>query len=1220
LGEGPIKGLVDGDKSFYVGDTPLRNADGEYNFKLFETKFFPGNDPADPVKPKLGGFANSTSVNVTLAYNTPVSRQTTTGEIDFIDVRLTIPALYRQDDRGVYNEDLQLRVEYKPASSGTWQKFYNGDFTISGKTTTTYVKELRQSVQRMSVPYDIRVTKLSTDSDTEHVRVVTWESFQEIDAEPKDYPNTAIIQVAGQATDQFTSVPQFSGIYDGRIIRVPTNYNPLTRAYTGLWDGTFKLAWSNNPAWILYDFVTNDRYGINSYYDVTPDKYDFYEAGQWCDTPVDDGFGGQQPRYTMNMVISEAMNGKEMAAYLAGSFNAALIDNSDGTVSLKVDKDESAVAIFTPENISSDGFSYSYTDLNVRYNDITVTFLNPDLDWVEDRRRVFDQPNIDKYGRVPLDFVAVGCTNAAEAIRRAKYKLVTALTEKEMVTFKTNRLGQFVEPWNIILIADPDMGYAVSGRIRSINGARTVITLRDPVYLEVGVDYVLKVQYPGQIVEQEVLVLGTGLTTTLTLYNALPTGIPAQAVFTLEDSAGGQNGLPKPYRVIKTNEIDGSPDLYEITAVEVNRLKFDTADQLEALDPPGYQKAPTARIAPPTDMTFTNVSYVASDGTYRPRLRVDWKAPAGVPVANYQVQFKLTTDGEYEGLLLTEGNATSIILTVLEDRNDYDVRVRTVNNLGFQSEWLTGTSTGDIPNDAPPGQCTGLQAVGGLQQISLNWTNPSDLDLKHIEIWAGSTNNLAGASRIGVSTGTFYVHTGLPNNATRFYWVRAVDRSGNVGEYNSNLGTSGTTRLVTGTDLIENFVDGSILLADLTTGVLSSPQYKAAMAAVKNLLAIADTRFAAFKLEQGESVRSFATVTQEISTVYNATQAVASSVTTLTTNFNNNVAAVQSSLTSLSNAISAEAAARLVLAARVTTTEASIVSEQTARATADSALASDISTLSTTVGNNTAAITTAQTSINGLSAQYTVKIDINGRVSGFGLASTAVNATPTSEFIIIADKFALVRPGSTASDPIIPFLIQNVGGQDIMTFQGEIKANAVTADKIVAGSVTTPKLNDAAVTTTKISLEAISTNKLGNDVGTFALSGTPSYYAVILDVPVPSGEIGNYVYHLEASAECEFDAGSTGVIGWRIVNTLNVVSDEFTLGSAIAGQTIDLSAEFPGYIFDIPDTVTQGTTLITQNYKPVSTGEVNYSLQFRMLSGTGGKVKNPTLRLTIFKR
>lgn len=490
LCEGEIEGLENGAKSFYVSDTPLQSAGGDDNFEEVALELFPGSGANEELYYFLGGATRSTSVGIELSHDVPVVRQTQTGELDFIEIRLVVSALMSQGKKGPRASSVEIKVEYRAISDEKWSNITGEDlpFIFTGKISGNVVQEFRIEVERKNEPYEIRITKMSQDGNNSTTfNTVSWESFQEGFVTPREYPYTALAHIHLQYSNQLTSVPSFYGIYKLIRIRVPSNYNPETREYTGEWDGTFKIAWSDNPAWCLYDFVMNDRYGVNAYSTVTLDKWDCYEAGQWCDELVNDGRGGKQPRYTCNLLQTEATNGREFAVYLASLFNAVLVEESVGYLRLFVEKDADAVFLFTPENITEDGFSYSFTSPENRYNDIKVSFTNPEMNWESDTRRIYNQDDIDKNGRVTYDFAAVGCIREGEAMRRAYYKLITSLTEKITVTFSTNRQAQCLSNFDIILIADPVLGFSIPGRIKKLSEDRKTVYLRDSVYLEAGI-------------------------------------------------------------------------------------------------------------------------------------------------------------------------------------------------------------------------------------------------------------------------------------------------------------------------------------------------------------------------------------------------------------------------------------------------------------------------------------------------------------------------------------------------------------------------------------------------------------------------------------------------------------------------------------------------------------------------------------------------------------
>ncbi len=688
LSEGPIKGLVDTehpDRSFYIGDTPIEGPTGLRNFEGLVVQQYAG-DPASPevVRMGLGGMAENTAVNVALATGTYVNRTTSTGQIDAVDIRLRFDQLVVQNDSGTFENTADLTVQYRAQGTSLWlNAFLPAEGTtdrirIKGKTTKAYVKEFRIPVERSATPFELRVAKWNDDLSTSEYCAVTWESFQTIINEPRTYPGTAMIRFAGKSSDQFSSIPRFSGIYDGRILQVPTTYNPEARTYdVGVWGGTFKMAWTNNPVWVLYDLIMNPRYGCARYYpNISVDLVSFYEASKYCDEAVSDGLGGTRPRFTFNDTLQEARSGKEQLLYVAGSFNAVIYDDDNGKVFIRVDKDESAVALFTPENVTEDGFSYSFTDVDTRYNKVTVAFRNPERNWEEDRRVILDQESIDARGEVPLEFIAVGCRSEAEALAKAKYKLLTALTETTNVTFQTTRIGFFVQPYDVILVADPTMQWATTGRFKSVAG--NVVTLRDPIYFETTGTYTLKVQTATGVRQMTVDVPAVGNQTTLTRTSGDSlSGVPAKAVFSLEAVSGF--GLPRPFRVMSIEPADGSEDLFSITAIEINRSKYGVVDDIELADAAIVSGLGTV-LDPPTALTAEVVYQQDSAGLVM-AVRLNWDASNSTGARGYQVQY--SRNGELYQDAGTTTDTELLIPGVLS--GSYSFRVRALGLLGRQS-------------------------------------------------------------------------------------------------------------------------------------------------------------------------------------------------------------------------------------------------------------------------------------------------------------------------------------------------------------------------------------------------------------------------------------------------------------------------------------------------------------------------------------------------------
>lgn len=816
VSEGPIKGLKDGAKSFYIGDTPLIAQDDTANFDRFEIKSYLGHEVGQDIHSLIGGFGAAVNVGLRLERDVPVIRSGVQNNIDYLDVRINVAALYHISKKGAQkNHSGRIKIEYRRASVGTWQPVttltklarreiplvkggydvvepiivgdddpstvdpdaiflkedegfapykggipfaspihqwfttlgapfavdstaddgtvhkiwvnpitkqvsvwngaawvtpgssvqyagldstpvVDGIITISGKTTSGAVQEYRIPVENLSDDtYDVRVTKLNGHDGDKNIFEISWDSIGEISAKSFNFPGLAVTQVAGRSSDQLTSVPELSGIYEGRTIRVPSNYDPETRTYTGTWDGAWKIAYSNNPAYIGYDLVSNDRYGMSAYYPINLNKWDIYEAGRWCDVITADG----TPRFTFNGLISNRMGCREAVNYIFGIFGGRFFDDGNGQAVVKIDQTSNPVAVFAPENVVDGVFNYSFTGISTHYNDITVQFTNPDLNWQTDQRRVFDQGHIDRYGRIPKSIQAVGCTNEKEAIRRGRYYLATSLSEKISVSFKTNRQGVFVQPYDLILIADPSLDFGWSGRVGTVVNAST-ISFRDPIFLEEGFDYQITflLSTAGDGLQTFPMTLAAGqageVRRQLEVVGTLPAEVQADTQFSV-GAVGDTNAAPKTFRVLSVTPGGDNDDDVTIEAIEHNRVKWDFVDGLvDTL--PVDKTGSEANIAPLPVANFDVIAELVGEAMSHTLV---WTPSPSNGVVNYKLQ--MSVDGNpFRDLGTTEG--LELVIPSLP-AGDYLFSIVPVNSRGLEGpvRYARFQSESDLEYDLP---------------------------------------------------------------------------------------------------------------------------------------------------------------------------------------------------------------------------------------------------------------------------------------------------------------------------------------------------------------------------------------------------------------------------------------------------------------------------------------------------------------------------------------
>lgn len=1103
VSEGPIRGLTKGAFSFYVGDTPLVSESGERNFEKFAIGVHPGypEGSAKALDLKLGGVSSNFAVGVQLIKNTAVTRQTESqlrNRINQLELRLQIARLLRADDDGsTFTNTARFTVEYRQASSPTWlsvggvapevvdpiefkgglgiDESYtpapSGEISVRGKTTSGYSHEIKWDVPLVNDDWVIRVTKLSPDNDPKDVVDVSWESYQATSREKMTFPDTAIVHGIGVANGQFSSIPDLGGVYDGLIIRVPTNYNPDTRTYdeTTPWNGSFKFAWTNNPAWILYDMIMNDRYGLKKhrrYLDAN--RFSFYQAAKWCDQHVPIyGTDKTRPRFTFNMQLNEPRPGLEMLNYVAGSFNGLVWDDMQGQVHLRVDKDEPAVMMFTPENIIEEGFQYTFTDLSARANDISVAFINPELDWNEDRRRIpnvtTNEEHIEKYGRIPMDFIAVGCTDVNEAIAKAQIRLISALTETTTVSFQTMRQGALLELYDIILVADPDMGWSQSGRLTTYDD--NWLNFRDSIYIETMEDYIVRLQTVEGVVEVTVRPEHIGHVNRLKLLSALPAYVPRYAPFTIEGTSSSF-GYAKPFRVLSISEAEGNPYAYEITAVEINRNKYTQVEgaptNLEEFD---YSTKFPYLPGQPTNFAAASGDdhiIVMPTGEVIARIHATWRKPFNNLVKGYILQYRLAKDGDTAWETLETTN-TDIYISPVVAGETYKLRVASVDGNNKKSDWATLDHLAQGKKKIPNAVQT-LTATGEVFQIKVKWNYGTGTapDLKKVEVWSG-TSTLAQATKMTdlAYPATEWVHLGLGINVTLKYWVRVQDSFGNYSPW-------------TGPATATTVKDPSIIL-DQLEGAIDETGFVDKLKDRINLIDGPDTlaNSVSARLAAEATARGNAFITER----KERNDAIAAETTQRTLQFSQYDKGIRAFIEGYSYSRADADSSEVELYNNLTAqykaySDAKVVSYSYSKAQADSAISGAVQQVTARLNNLGGttieeAITSTASAITGLNSQYSVKVDSGGRVVGFGLSSTVpVTGNPQSIFAVVADNFALAYPTIGDDRVEYPFMVGQINGQSVVGINGAL---------VIDGSLTVKEadIENASVGSLKIKGEAV---------------------------------------------------------------------------------------------------------------------------------------------------
>ena len=488
--------------------------------------------------------------------------------------RHSILADYQEQDPDITLE--QLQTQY---------------MALHGKTTSGYIHEICIPIfdnDDDTHDWEIQITRKSRDLTADEKKFsgkeIAIDSIALITEQERSYSKIATCQIVAQHTDRFNQIPDFSGEFDGFMCEVPTNYNPDTRTWAGIWDGRFKRAWTNNNALILRELIMNRDWGKRSVEPmITMDNTSLFEAIQWCDEELKDLSGEMKPRHTFNMVVQEQQNLDDFITLVAGTFHGSVREVM-GVNYIFIDRPKTPKFFVCPETILQTDFHFTMADLQTQYNEIKVSFSNADNNYVEDRRRVIDEPSIVRNGYIPYSFQAIGVTNVTEALRQAAYILYTNRDENIFATYSQPRLGHLVNLYDTFYLACKNNGWGNSARIVSYDKSTGIITLRDPILeLPENESYSVTYHKPAGLETIQVKtidglrlqVIGDNLAFTQHGYLVEETPIII---------AGGNYGTPKTFRVIEMNQADSNDvaqgELFTFKTCLVSTSKYSKLDNI----------------------------------------------------------------------------------------------------------------------------------------------------------------------------------------------------------------------------------------------------------------------------------------------------------------------------------------------------------------------------------------------------------------------------------------------------------------------------------------------------------------------------------------------------------------------------------------------------------------------------------------------------------------
>ncbi|QJF32045.1 host specificity protein J [Acinetobacter baumannii] len=805
LAEGEIEGLANGLQSIYLEETPLQNADGSLNFENVKVDFRNGTNDQEYIE-GFPAVESETAIDVELKSETPWVRAFSNLDLDAVRLRLKWGPLRTQN---ATNGDVSgVTIEYAidlQTDGGVWTEVLKTK--ISDKTSANYERAHRIDLPRADSGWLIRVRRLTPNSTSEYVSDKMYiEAVTEVIDAKLRYPNTALLGLQYDA-ETFGNVAKVAADTKGRILKVPTNYNPATRQYVGMWDGTFKEAYSNNPAWIYYDICTVDRYALGDR--LTPlmvDKWSLYRLAQYCDELVPDGLGGQEPRFTCNVYLQSAEGAFEILTKLAGVFRAITFWDGNSII-CDADIPQDTYFTYTRANVIDGNFEYAGTRARDRHNVVKIAWDNPANHYKTEYEFVRDEKAIAEAGQVRiLEIDAWGCTSRGQAQRAGWWALKSEQLETRTVSFKVGLDGHIPQPGRVIDIADPLFaGRANGGRVSKISADRKSITLdRDDVVAVAGDRLIINGE-DGKAQTRIVQSISGRVVTVTHEFDAIAT----QNVWVID----AQDLATMKFRVISITQDEHHQ--FSVTALQYNPAKFDAIDKGAYFDEVPISIVNPTIQDPVTDVVVTSESRV-DQGINVAIMIVSWAQAKGA--VKYQVEWR-KDDGSWIKLPVTGNNSVEVPGIYA---GQYQARVTAISAFEIASLPVYSVLTELSGKQGLPPKLAFIQATGILFGIKLDWGFPAtgalDTAYTEIQVSPDGTSNIAQLGLFAYPTTTHTIQ-GLQPNLTQFYRGRLIDRIGNIGPWSDWTHATTSADATDVLELLNDQISESQLNQDLKTKI-----------------------------------------------------------------------------------------------------------------------------------------------------------------------------------------------------------------------------------------------------------------------------------------------------------------------------------------------------------------------------------------------------------------
>jgi len=817
LGEGEFGGGLDG-KSIFLDGTPLENADGSQNFSGVAWEFRSGTQSQKYIQ-GMPGTENEISVGTVVKSSVAWTHTFTNTQLSAVRLRLKWPSLFNQEDDGdLVGYSIKYAIDLQ-TDGGTWTTVI--DTAVTGKTTSGYERSHRIDLPQAGSTWTVRLRKITADANSAKIGdAMTLQSYTEVIDAKLRYPNTALLYIEFDSSQFNGSIPPISCEPKMRVIRVPDNYDPVTRSYSGTWTGSFKWAWTDNPAWIFYDIVVSDRFGLgNRLTAENIDKWTLYQVAQYCDQMVPDGKGGSgtEPRYTCNVYVQSRNDAYTVLRDFAAIFRGMTYWGGNQIVAL-ADMPRDIDYSYTRANVIDGTFNYSSSTTKNRYTTALVSWSDPDNAYADAMESVFEQDLVSRYGFNQLELTAIGCTRQSEANRKGRWGILTNNKDR-VVTFSVGLDGMIPQPGYVIAVADEMLsGKVTGGRIGAVNGR--VITLDRKPDAVAGDRLILNL--PSGAAQSRTIQAVNGNAVTVTVaYGETP---QVESVWVVES----EKLYAQQYRVVSVT--DNNDGTFTISGAYYDPDKYARIDTGALIDERPISVIPPGNQFPPDNIVISSFS-VVQQGISVETMRVSWDQAQNA--ISYEAQWR-RNDGNWVNV--PRSSTTSFDVPGIY-AGRYLVRVRAINAAEISSGWGYSEEkalTGKVGNPPKPVGFTASDNV--VFGIELNWGFPANTgDTLKTEIQYSTT--ATGDEPMLLADVPYparkYQQMGLKAGITFWYRAQLVDKTGNESGYTewvmgqSSSDVSDITAAILDEmkdtdvfkDLIENAIETSQTVADLAQAI-----------------------------------------------------------------------------------------------------------------------------------------------------------------------------------------------------------------------------------------------------------------------------------------------------------------------------------------------------------------------------------------------------------------